>query len=182
MHKFQIQNIRQINTHAFYVRFSQTKSRFEYKFEFKIYSNFSSAYFVVTFFFSFLVFCRCTIRENLRTNYQLPSGISTLKVPNNLQRYIDLMDWILRAMWYMNALDGNTESRAYLPSQIENTYLQTCKRRIYQRKRNKNNNNEKQRTLMSLSSLGSPSAIITTTTKTDSVIHFRWVFFFFWIL
>lgn len=36
--------------------------------------------------------CRCTIRENLRANYQLPSGINMLKVPKSLKRYIDLMD------------------------------------------------------------------------------------------
>ncbi|XP_031631676.1 uncharacterized protein LOC116345971 isoform X2 [Contarinia nasturtii] len=36
--------------------------------------------------------CRCTIRENLRTNYQLPSGINMLKVPKSLKCYIDLMD------------------------------------------------------------------------------------------
>lgn len=35
---------------------------------------------------------RCTIRENLRANYQLPSGINMLKVPKSLKRYIDLMD------------------------------------------------------------------------------------------
>ncbi|XP_055324775.1 uncharacterized protein LOC129579131 [Sitodiplosis mosellana] len=36
--------------------------------------------------------CRCTIRENLRANYQLPSGINMLKVPKSLKCYIDLMD------------------------------------------------------------------------------------------
>lgn len=79
----------------------------KHKFEFNFNSSLVFGFFVSFSFWCFLfVFCRCTIRENLRTNYQLPSGINTLKVPNNLQRYIDLMDWIRKAMWCMNALDG----------------------------------------------------------------------------
>lgn len=35
---------------------------------------------------------RCTIREILRVNYQLPRGIEKLRLPRHLQRYVDLME------------------------------------------------------------------------------------------
>lgn len=56
-------------------------------------SIFFSVYFL-HFLSHFIMFSsyRCTIRENLRANYQLPSGINMLKVPKSLKRYIDLMD------------------------------------------------------------------------------------------
>ncbi|XP_063704655.1 uncharacterized protein LOC134834058 [Culicoides brevitarsis] len=36
--------------------------------------------------------CRCTIRERLNENCQLPKGIKELKIPGKLRRYIDLME------------------------------------------------------------------------------------------
>lgn len=82
--------------------------------------RFFRLFFMMVFFFVFFdVFCRCTIRESLRTNYQLPSGINTLKVPNNLQRYIDLMDWVWKAMWCMNALDGWMMAKRWKGSKTE---------------------------------------------------------------
>ena len=37
---------------------------------------------------------RCSIREVLRKNFQLPRGIKLLKVPRSLKRYLDLLqDW-----------------------------------------------------------------------------------------
>lgn len=36
--------------------------------------------------------CRCTIRQQLWRNYQLPNGIRTLPVPQFLHRYIDLLE------------------------------------------------------------------------------------------
>lgn len=58
-----------------------------------LYSHFFFVYFL-HFLSHFIMFSsyRCTIRENLRANYQLPSGINMLKVPKSLKRYIDLMD------------------------------------------------------------------------------------------
>lgn len=94
------------------------KSPFEHKFEFNFFLVFD--FFACSLLWcSFVVFCRCTIRENLRTNYQLPSGINTLKVPNNLQRYIDLMDWIRKAMWCVNALNGWMVAKRRVESKTE---------------------------------------------------------------
>ncbi|XP_037026489.1 uncharacterized protein LOC119067538 [Bradysia coprophila] len=36
--------------------------------------------------------CRCTIRDILRNNSQLPNGINKLKLPKTLKRYIDMME------------------------------------------------------------------------------------------
>ncbi|KAJ6640084.1 hypothetical protein Bhyg_12833, partial [Pseudolycoriella hygida] len=36
--------------------------------------------------------CRCTIRDILRKNNQLPKGINSLRLPKTLRKYIDLMD------------------------------------------------------------------------------------------
>jgi ankyrin repeat and SOCS box protein 17 len=34
---------------------------------------------------------RCAVREELRKNFQLPNGITSLKIPKALKRYVDLM-------------------------------------------------------------------------------------------
>lgn len=36
--------------------------------------------------------CRCAVRYRLWENYQLPNGIRALPVPENLQRYLDIME------------------------------------------------------------------------------------------
>ncbi|KAJ8944035.1 hypothetical protein NQ314_009567 [Rhamnusium bicolor] len=36
--------------------------------------------------------CRCTIRERLWENYQLPNGIKSLAVPESLWRYLDILE------------------------------------------------------------------------------------------
>lgn len=36
--------------------------------------------------------CRCTIRNKLWENYQLPNGIRTLPVPDALRRYLDILE------------------------------------------------------------------------------------------
>lgn len=36
--------------------------------------------------------CRCCIREALWRNYQLPSGIRCLPVPDSLWRYLDILE------------------------------------------------------------------------------------------
>ncbi|XP_053665075.1 uncharacterized protein LOC128714221 [Anopheles marshallii] len=36
--------------------------------------------------------CRCTIRDALRENFQLPGGVAKLPLPRKLQKYIDLLD------------------------------------------------------------------------------------------